>query len=240
MKRLIAGLILAALSLTISVVSADAATMVTAHKKVQPLKFRTTGLLSGLTDPAAVVNPQAGTTAGMVDSVYASGIAKFDTTAGVSTLGWIAPYGGSAVDSGFVCRLLIYDAGLSTVTLGKTSATAESIYVKTQVSANEVDWHDCAIIPGQAPVLNAFTVQTTVNAAVLTFTSSTNTGRSGKLWSIRFHGAQSGAGLKSGQDINHIHEFPFVRFIIVGTRATTNHSYKADLVYMSASADGRE
>lgn len=238
MKRVLAGLLLAVLSL-VAVVPADSATMVWAHKKVQPLKFRTTGLLSGLTDPTAVVNPQAGTTAGMVDSLYASGIAKFDTTAGVTTLGWIAPFGGTAVDSGFVCRLTIYDAGLSTVTLGKTSATAESIYVKTQVSANEVDWHDCAIIPGQAPVLNAFTVQTTVNAAVLTFVSSTNTGHSGKLWSIRFHGAQSGAGLKSGQDINHIHEFPFVRFIIMGSRSL-NHSYKADITYMSASADGRE
>lgn len=171
-----------------------------------------------------------------VDSLYASGIAKIDTTAYVSTNGWTvwAP-GGAVPDTALVAKLLIYDAGLASVTLGRTSATAESIYIKTQVSANKTDWHDCAIIPGQSPVIGALTVQTTVNAQVITFTSSTNTGVSGKLWALRYNTGIGAAGGKVGPpDIYHVVEYPWVRWIIMGTRATTNHSYKVSVSHWSS------
>ena len=176
-----------------------------------------------------------------VDSVYASGIAKFDTTTSLSTAGWAVPNRiGSAVDSALVCRLFIFDAGasagLTSVTLGRTSATAESIYVKAQVSANNVDWFDLAVIAGQAPVLNAWTAQTTVNAAVITFVTSTNTGISGKMWSLPYYSAQNAAGLRHGMDISHIGEFPYVRWIISGTRATTNHALKAKVGFWTTNA----
>lgn len=170
---------------------------------------------------------------GASDSSYASGIAKFDTTAGVPTNGWtpLAAAGG-AVDSLSVARLIIFDAGLASVTLGKTSATAESIYIKTQVSPNNNTWFDCAVIPGQSPVLNAFTVQTTVNAAVITFTASQNTGSSDKMWSLRYVAAQGAAGRKDAVDINNVHQFPYVRWIIMGSRSL-NHSYKAVIAHVS-------
>jgi hypothetical protein len=173
---------------------------------------------------------------GFVDSTYASGIAKFDTTVAISTDGWaVQQCASGAVDSVVTARLLIFDAGLADVSAGKTSATAESIYIKTQVSANGVAWHDAAIIPGQSPVINAFTVQTTVNAAVLTFTSSTNTSISDKLWSVMFHAMPSAVPLRSGQDIYHLSTFPFIRFIIMGSRSL-NHSYRARLQFPSAAA----
>ena len=204
------------------------------HKVVDNLKFRT--------HAAAIVGNEGGGVYGVdelggyVDSLAASGIAKLDTTTALSTAGWTAyTPGGAVADSALVCKLLIYDSGLSTVTLGKTSATAESIYVKTQVSANKVDWHDCALIPGHSPVIGALTAQTTVNAQVITFTSSTNTGISGKMWTLRYNAGIGAAGGKVGPpDIYHIIEYPWVRWVIYGTRATTNHSYKADVVRWSA------
>jgi len=180
-------------------------------------------------------NRSAAAAPGIIDSAYASGIAKFDTTTGIATDGWVFPVGGSAVDSATVCRLIIYDAGLADVSSGKTSATAESIYVKTQVSPNGRIWFDAAVIPGQAPVLNAWTVQTTVNAGVLTFTNSTNTGSSDKMWSVRYVAAQGAAGGKVIPDIYSIHTFPYVRWIISGSR-TLNHSYKAKVGFMSGAA----
>lgn len=224
MKRtLVALLSVLALAITAGTASAQATW---SHWVYQPLMFRT--------HSASVVGVDGDP--GRIDSTYASGIAKFDTTTSISTAGWATQSrAGSAVDSSLVCRLFIYDAGLSTVTLGKTSATAESIYVKAQVSANNVDFFDLAVIAGQAPVLNAFTVQTTVNAAVITFTTSTNTGLSGKMWSLPYYSAQNAASLRHGMDISHIGEFPFVRWIIMGSRSL-NHSYSAMVGFNTTNA----
>jgi hypothetical protein len=173
---------------------------------------------------------------GGVDSVYASGIAKFDTTAAVSTSGWADPQAtGNAVDSVTIARLIIHDAGLANVSAGKTSATAESIYIKTQVSPNGSIWFDAAVIAGQSPVLNAFTVQTTVNAGVVTFTASQNTGISDKMWSLRFVSGSQSASRKDAVDIYNINQFPFVRWIIMGSRSL-NHSYKVLLGYRTTNA----
>jgi hypothetical protein len=168
-------------------------------------------------------NAAANPAPGYIDSLTASGAAKFDTTVAIATAGWAPVYGGSAVDSAVVCRLMVFDAQ---VTGSRTSTTAESIYVKTQVSPDGMAWFDCAVIPGQAPVLNAFTVQTTVNAAVLTFTNSTNTGISDKMWSVRFVAAQSAPGGKVIPDINSLHTFPYVRFILSGSRSLV-HNWRA-------------
>lgn len=235
MKKFLVLAGLALVALGVSVQTAEAA-QVFASARTVPLKFRNHAAAYG---PGVAGVTGVDAMGGYIDSTKASGIAKFDTTVTISTEGWVPQlYTSSAVDSAVVCKLMIFDAGdLATVTLGKTSATAESIYVKVQVSANNIGWHDCAIIPGQAPVLNAFTVQTTVNAAVLTFTSSTNTGQSDKLWSVNFGsatGTANSAALKSGQDINHFWHFPYVRFIIMGTRATTNHNLAASLRFYSA------
>jgi hypothetical protein len=214
-------LVLAALALCAVVAPSFAQENAPARWTFEDLKFRN----------YRAANPAPG----FIDSTYASGIAKFDTTTAISTDGWLVPGIGSGVDSATVARLLIYDSGLfADVSAGKTSATAESIYVKTQVSPNGSIWFDCAVIPGQAPVLNAFTVQTTVNAAVLTFTNSTNTGISDKMWSVRYVAAQGAAGGKVIPDIYSIHTFPYVRWIISGTRATTNHALKAKVGFMSA------
>ena len=224
MKRFILGLVmLVGLVLTVGEASAQATWT---HWVYQPVAFRS--------HSASVVGVDGDP--GRIDSTYASGIAKFDTTAAVSTAGWAMPTSdGGAVDSVTTCRLFLYDAGLANVSVGKTSATAESIYVKTQVSPNGAIWFDAAVIPGQSPVLNAFTVQTTVNAAVVSFTASQNTGISDKMWSLRYVSAQSAAGRKDGIDINRIHEFPFIRWIISGSR-TLNHSYSALVGYPTTSA----
>lgn len=178
-------------------------------------------------------NAAANPAPGFIDSLSASGAAKFDTTAAVSTSGWAPPaFGGSAVDSAVVARLMVFDAQVSG---SRTSTTAESIYVKTQVSPDGVAWFDCAIIPGQAPVLNAFTVQTTVNAAVLTFTNSTNTGISDKMWSVRFVAAQGAAGGKVIPDVYSIHTFPYVRFILSGSRSLV-HNWRARIGFPLATA----
>lgn len=208
---------------------------VSPHWVFEDLKFR-------CHNTSLATNPGAFNDNGTLDafdSTYASGIAKFDTTTSISTAGWASLASvGSGVDSSTVCRLFIYDAGasvgLTSVTLGRTSATAESIYIKVQVSANNVDWFDCAVIPGQAPVLNAWTAQPTVNAAVITFVCSQNTGISGKMWSLNYYKGQAGAGLRFGYDINHVSEFPFIRWIVSGTRATTNHAYKAKVGLVSS------
>lgn len=47
----------------------------------------------------------------------------------------------------------------------------------------------------------------------------------------------NGAALRSAIDINHVHEFPFVRWIVSGTRATTNHNLGISATYLSADAD---
>jgi len=169
------------------------------------------------------------------DSTYASGIAKFDTTASVSTQGWALPNSAASLDSSTVARLFIYDSGLASVTLGKTSATAESIYIKTQVSPNGKTWFDCAVIPGQSPVLNAFTVQTTLNAAVITFTASQNTGISDKMWSLRYVRSPGAAARKDAIDVNSLVEFPAVRWIIMGSRSV-NHAYSASVGHWTTSS----
>lgn len=227
-------LVLAALALAMvgfAVTTAEAAKVGVGMKTVQ-LKWRSYGLNTSLTDPNA---QSAGGTIVFVDSTCASGIAKFDTSTAFSTADLNLPAAASSLDSLTSMRVHIYDCGnLSTVTLGKTSATAESIYVKTQVSPNGKIWFDLAILAGHAPVLNAWTVQTTVNAAVLTWTSSTNTGISDKMWSLPYMTKPNGASLRPGMDINHVHEFPFVRWIVSGTRATTNHNLGISVSYISA------
>jgi hypothetical protein len=171
---------------------------------------------------------------GFIDSTYASGIAKFDTTTAISTDGWALPPVGAVVDSSKTCRLLIFDSGLfADVSAGKTSATAESIYVKIQVSPNGNIWFDAAILPGHSPVLNAFTVQTTVNAAVMTWVSSVNTGISDKMWSAQYVSTPSAANRKDAIDIYNFTTFPYIRFIIMGSRSL-NHAYKARLCFPSA------
>ena len=215
---------LAAIAVTLGVT--DAWAQATApHWAFVDLRFRNHAATQSTTGDFKPFNDFG--TLDAIDSTFASGIAKFDTTTEVSTAGWAPPAAaGSGVDSVIVARLIVFDANLASVTLGRTSATAESIYIKTQVSPDKINWFDCAVIPGQAPVLNAFTVQTTVNAAVVTFVLSQNTGISGKLWSMGFYRAQAAAGLRAGVDINHINEFPFVRWILMGSRSL-NHSYKA-------------
>ena len=233
MKRvLVFAVLLVACTVFAAEVGAGAQTA--AGMRFVRLKFRTTGLYATLagTDAAA---QKFGGTIGYIDSMKASGIAKFDTTAGIPLAGLTLPPAASSLDSLTALRLYIYDAGdLETVTLGKTSATAESIYIKTQVSANGIGWHDLAVISGQAPVLNAFTVQVTVNAAVITFTSSTNTGQSDKLWTLPYMTKPNAASLRPAQDINHAHEFPWIRWIIMGTRATTNHNLAASVGFLSS------
>ena len=220
MKRLwvILGALAMVCALNVTVASAG---QVAAHRAQKGLLFRSN----------AAANPAPG----YIDSVYASGIAKFDTTVAFSLSSvTYPPSNANGIDSLMVLRLNVFDAGLASATLGQTSATAESIYIKTQVSADGVNWHDCAVIAGQAAVLNAWTVQTTVNAGVVTFTSSTNTGVAGKLWSMPFYAKSNAASLKMGLDIYHVHEFPFVRWILSGSR-TLNHSWKANVSFWSTS-----
>lgn len=212
-----------------------------AHFVFEDVKFRSHNA-SFANQPGAFLDDGFVTTGSQnaFDSLYAAGIAKFDTTVSVSTSGWaIPPRTGSAIDSALVARLFIFDAGgsvgLTSVTLGRTSATAESIYIKTQVSPDNTNWFDCAVIAGHAPVLNAWTAQTTVNAAVVTFTSSTNTGLSGKMWSMPYFTSVNGAGLRNGNDIASIWQFPYVRWIISGTRATTNHALRVRIGYPTTS-----
>ena len=213
MKRL--WVILGALAVfcALSVTSASAG-QVAAHRTTKQLIFKNTS--------ATAVH-------GSLDSLVASKAAGFDTTSAFA-LNSVAypPSNGNGIDSLMVLRLNVFDAN------GSTAATAESIYVKTQVSADGVNWHDCAVIAGQAPVLNAFTVQTTVNASVLTFVSSANTGRAGKLWSVPFYAKSNAASLKMGLDIYHVHEFPFVRWILMGSQ-TLGHSWKANVSFWSTS-----
>jgi hypothetical protein len=230
-------LVLAALACAFAVgivTDADAARAAAGQKTVV-LKWRTHAAAYG----AGIAGGEGvDVMGGFVDSLCASGIAKFDTTVGIPLADLTLPPASSSLDSLTALRLHIYDCGnLSTVTLGKTSATAESIYIKTQVSPNGKIWFDAAVIAGQAPVLNAFTVQTTVNAAVVTFTQSTNTGISDKMWSMPFMTKPNAAAVRAAVDINHVHEFPFVRWIISGTRATTNHNLGASVTYLSAAAE---
>ena len=230
-------LVLAALALAMvgfAVKTADAARAAAGQKTVV-LKWRSHAAAYA---PGIAGGEGVDVMGGYVDSLCASGIAKFDTTAGLPLADLAFPASASSLDSVCVLRLHIYDCGnLSTVTLGKTSATAESIYIKTQVSANSKTWHDLAVIAGQAPVLNAFTVQTTVNAAVITFVNSTNTGQSDKLWTLPYFSKPNAAGLRPGLDINHVAEFPWIRWIVSGTRATTNHNLGVSATYFSASAE---
>ena len=176
------------------------------------------------------------------DSTYASGTGVFDTTVTVSTTGWSLPNRtSSAADTATICRLFIYDAGpsvgLNTVSQGRTSATAESLYIKTQVSVNNFDWQDCAIMGGASPVIAAWTNALTVNGAVIVIPShSQNTGISGKTWGVGYNaGVQASGASRIANDINHIHEWPYVRWIISGTRATTNHALRAKVGFISAS-----
>lgn len=214
-------LVLAALALcTVGFVTqAFAGSAVGVHKGEQQLVFRNHLVQVG----------QADCDGGYTDSLVASGIAKFDTTAAIPTSGWTYPPSGAALtDSMQVLVLHVYESQLySTVTLGKTSATAESIYVKTQISPDGCSWSDLPILASHAPVLNAWTAQVTVNAAVTTFVSSTNTGISNKSWRIPF-------GTATYRPAYPILMAPYVRWIISGTRATTNHSLKAKVLYWSS------
>ena len=212
MKRL--WVILGALAVfcALSVGTANAG-QVAAHRAIKPLFFDH--------NSATAVN-------GSLDSLVASGAAKFDTTQAFATNNLTLPPASSSLDSLVTLRLFVFDHNSG------TAATAESIYVKTQVSADGVGWHDVAVIGGQAPVLNAFTVQTTVNAAVLTWTASTNTGIATKMWTLPYYAKINAAGLKHGVDISHVHEFPYVRWILMGSRSLV-HQWKASVGYWSTS-----
>lgn len=217
-------LVLAALVLGVFglATQAGAAPAVAIHTAETPLVFRKHLVQAGDRDCYG----------GYIDSVVASGIAKFDTTLGVSTAGWTkAPSGGALNDSTEHLAINIYESQMyATVTLGKTSATAESIYIKVQVSPDMCSWADLPVLDSHAPVLNAWTAQTTVNAAVVTFVKSTNTGISNKYWRLTF-----GSGLYCNADA--ILLSPYVRFIISGTRTDTNHSLKASISHWSANEE---
>ena len=236
LNRLVRRWLLPALAVLLCIASSYAPSVAagptTTHWVFETLKFRnhntTFATQSGAFNDAGTLDA--------FDSTYASGIAKFDTTTAIATDGWSLANTAGSLDSVTVARLYIYDAGLSTVTLGKTSATAESIYIKTQVSPNGKTWFDCAVIPGQSPVLNALTVQTTANAGVLTFTASQNTGSSDKMWTLRYVKAPMAAARKDAIDINHIAEFPLVRWIIYGSR-TLNHSYNAAIAHWTTTTN---
>lgn len=213
MKRFIAGVMLAALFVVIGAGLAEAQT-----RNSVELKFRRTDLYATLValDPTAQVNTVygSGSTAGYIDSVAASGAAKFDTTAWVSTALFTRPNASASIDSSLILSLHVYDAG-------STAATAESLYIKCQVSTDGVSITEIPVLTGHAPVLNAWTLQTTVNAAVTAILNTSNTGLTTKSWRL-------GYGTAAHHNGDLILAYPRVRFILMGSRSLVHH-WKAAL-----------
>lgn len=225
MKRIF--LVAAALVLFAS--SAIAGPLVAPHKVSKSVWFRTH--IAAPTDAQKVL-PNSGYDAMgfYVDSLSATkaAAATFDTTAGISTDGWWVPPSTGLADSAYnAVTLLVYD-------LGGSGATADSMWIDAQVSADGKSWQPVAACLG-APTHNAFLANTTVNGTVRLYLPIGGTASSSNAWMSNYkRSTQFVAG--ANPTVFNFTDWPLIRFILKGTD-TIKTNIGAKVIYYSSDED---
>ena len=222
LAALIAGVALTA-------VSATAGPLVATHLVHKQLWFRT-HIAAPTAAQLALANSGYDGMGFYVDSTSAThaAAATFDTTVGVATAGWVLPPStGLADSSGNAVVLFAYDAG-------GTSASADSLYIGAQVSAEGSNWVDVAACLG-TPTPNAYLANTTVAGTVRIYLPINGTGASSNMWMTNYKtSTQFVAGVNP--TVFNFVSWPFIRFIFKGTD-TYKLALKAKVAYLSADED---